>query len=148
MLNNNNFVWTDNRNGNFDIYYYVEYISKVDLKLLDINLSGNLQPLKTKNLLEITVENNGDAIAKNIKMNISFSFKDGNNTYAENIFEIENLFGSICNVAAFGMLGSVLTPTLGFICGVVFRSIEIAPALKQRSRIRIKVELSIFLVFI
>ena len=91
MANNHNFVWTDNRDGNFDIYFYVDYISKVDLELLDINIAGDLQPLETKNLLQITVKNNGDEIAKNIKMNVSFSFIDGNDAYAENIFEIENL---------------------------------------------------------
>ena len=91
MANNHNFVWTDNRNGNFDIYFYVDYISKVDLELLDINLAGDLQPFNTKNLLQITVRNNGDEIAKNIKINVTFSFIDGNDTYAENIFEIENL---------------------------------------------------------
>jgi hypothetical protein len=91
MVNNHNFVWTDNRDGNFDIYFYVDYISKVDLELLDINLAGDLLPFGTKNLLQITVKNNGDAIAKNIIMNVTFSFIDGNDTYAENIFEIENL---------------------------------------------------------
>jgi hypothetical protein len=83
--------WTDNRDGNFNIYFYVDYISKVDLELLDINLVGGLQPLDTKNLLQITVKNNGDAIAKNIKMNVTFSFTGGNDKYAENIFEIEDL---------------------------------------------------------
>ncbi|MCJ7572024.1 MAG: hypothetical protein MUO82_09140 [Candidatus Thermoplasmatota archaeon] len=91
MANNHNFVWTDNRNGNFDVYFYGDYISKVDLELLDISLAGDLQPLKTNNILQIKVKNNGDTIAKNIKMNVTFLFDDGNVTYAENIFEIEYL---------------------------------------------------------
>ena len=89
MANDHIFVWTDNRDGNFDIYFYVDYISKVDLELLDIKLVGDLQSLGTKNLLQITVKNKGDAIAKNIKMNVTFSFVYGNDAYAENIFEIE-----------------------------------------------------------
>ncbi len=91
MANNHNFVWTDNRNGNFDIYFYVDYISKVDLELVDINLTSDLQPLKTNNLLQITIKNKGDATAKNIKMNVTFSFSKGNDTCADNIFEIEYL---------------------------------------------------------
>jgi len=91
MANNHNFAWTDNRNGNFDIYFYVDYISKVDLELVDINLTSDLQPLKTNNLLQITIKNKGDATAKNIKMNVTFSFSKGNDTCADNIFEIEYL---------------------------------------------------------
>jgi hypothetical protein len=88
MVNNHIFVWTDNRSGNFDIYFYVDYISKADLELLDINLESDLQPFHINNLLEITVKNNGDSIAKNIEMNVTFSFTDGEDTNAENIFEI------------------------------------------------------------
>ncbi len=91
MANNHIFVWTDNRNGNFDIYFYVDYIAEVDLELLGINLAGDLQPFNTKNLLQISVKNNGDAIARSIKMNVTFTFKDGTLAYSDKIFEIDYL---------------------------------------------------------
>ena len=51
MVDNHNFVWTDNRNSNFDIYFYVDYISQIDLEPLDIKLQSDLKPFNINNLL-------------------------------------------------------------------------------------------------
>jgi hypothetical protein len=85
------FIWTDNREGNLDIYYYLSYLPQVDLVLIDVNVTGDLNPLLTNNLISITVTNNGDALVKDVKINVTLMLSDGNTTSPDYPYVIPHL---------------------------------------------------------
>lgn len=72
-------IWTDNRNGNLDIYYYLGYTPKPDLKIVNFTLTNELPILKTNNMISITVENHGDGYAENIQLEITYECEDEEN---------------------------------------------------------------------
>lgn len=65
-------TWTDNRNGNQDIYLYLGYTPKPDLKIINFTLTNELPIPKTNNMLSIDVENHGDGYAENIQLEITY----------------------------------------------------------------------------
>ena len=76
----NRAVWTDARDGNKDIYYYLAFIPTVDVAVTGFSITRSESQLflPTNNLIEITVENVGDALAENIPINITYYLDDGN----------------------------------------------------------------------
>ena len=75
-------MWTDNRNGNKDLFYHLDYIPTIDLEVVNFTITKEeLQMfIPTKNLLEIEIINNGDTTANLIPINIAYTCDDGNTT--------------------------------------------------------------------
>ena len=89
IVDSQSFIWADNREGNNDIYFYLSRIPKIEVELIEISLSSDLHPLLTQNLINITVTNNGDALAKDVEINVTLEFKGGwNSTTPNYIYEI------------------------------------------------------------
>jgi hypothetical protein len=73
-------IWTDNRAGNNDIYYYLGYLPSIDLMVTNFTITQDVPLLPTNNWIEFTVENIGDGFAEDVYITISFECDDGNIT--------------------------------------------------------------------
>ena len=75
--NSKQIAWTDNRNGNNDIYYYLGYQPTPSVTVNNFDLSKNIPFLPTNNIIEITLENQGDGLAEDVKVDIIYGYKNG-----------------------------------------------------------------------
>ena len=73
-------IWTDNRNTNKDIYYYLSYTPKVDLKIINFTLKNELFIPKTNNMISVTMKNQGDGYAENIQLKIIYKCENETET--------------------------------------------------------------------
>ena len=80
IANKDQIVWTDNREGNNDVYYQLSYIPSIDLEVVSFGLVKENILFPMKNLISIVVKNNGDGYAENVLVNISYECDDGNVT--------------------------------------------------------------------
>ena len=84
--NNNQIAWTDNRNGNNDIYYYVGVTPEVDLTVTNFVLKRDLPILRTNNIISITVKNQADGYAENVKLIVIADYDEANSTVIKTEF--------------------------------------------------------------
>ena len=77
LVNVDRIVWTDNREGNKDLYYYLGYVPQVDLTVKSFNLSKEMILFPFKNWIDITIENLGDGYAEDVIVNITYECDDG-----------------------------------------------------------------------
>ena len=71
----NHIVWTDNREGNYDLYSAVKGTPKFDLMIVpeSVNItSEGYRGILTSNRLEFTVRNSGDAFVEDIDVDITY----------------------------------------------------------------------------
>jgi hypothetical protein len=72
MADMNHITWTDNRNGNKDIYTLNMQPHTIDLLVYNVSLKKGFEILPTNNWLSFTVENEGSGIANDIHIEISY----------------------------------------------------------------------------
>jgi hypothetical protein len=77
ITNTDHIVWTDNREGNKDLYYYLGYVPQVDLKVKSFIFSKEMILFPFKNWIDITIENIGDGYAEDVIVNITYECDDG-----------------------------------------------------------------------
>lgn len=76
MADMDHLVWTDDRNGNNDIYTIILNPPTVDLTVYDVSLKKGFDFLGTKNWVSFTVKNDGTGIASNIHVTFSHTCKN------------------------------------------------------------------------
>ena len=72
----NHVVWTDERDGNKDIYMILKGLPQVDLMILpeSVNISTEGYPfIPTKNFIHFTVKNIGNAYVEDLKVNVTYN---------------------------------------------------------------------------
>jgi PKD repeat protein len=65
-------IWTDNRNENNDIYFYLGYTPKADVRIVDFNFTTDRPFLPTKNWIEVTLNNQGDGYDTELRLAVSY----------------------------------------------------------------------------
>jgi len=77
-----NIVWTDSRDGNYDIYATAGIPPEIDLEVVNFTITKEELQLfiPTKNLLKVEVTNNGETTASLIPINITYACDDENTT--------------------------------------------------------------------
>ena len=77
-----NIVWTDSRDGNYDIYATAGEPPEIDLEIVNFTITKEELQLfiPTKNLLKVEVANNGETTASLIPINITYTCDDENIT--------------------------------------------------------------------
>jgi len=81
LVDNHQILWTDNRDGNHDIYSVILDIPEVDLTVIpeSVNLLteySNMPLLRTKNWITFTIKNNGNISVEKVNVNIIYKCKN------------------------------------------------------------------------
>jgi len=69
-------VWTDNREGTYDIYSFLKALPSIDLMVLPESLNittGEWWFIPTKHYIEFTVRNNGSQPVENVEIQITYT---------------------------------------------------------------------------
>ena len=69
-------VWTDNRQGNNDIYLALKALPEIDMMVVSDSvkiINGEYQILPTKNWITFTVKNNGNAYIEDVTVEINYT---------------------------------------------------------------------------
>jgi len=69
-------VWTDNREGNNDIYSALKALPEIDIMVVSDSIKiipGEYQKLPTKNWITFTVKNNGNAYIEDVTVEINYT---------------------------------------------------------------------------
>jgi len=77
IIDNNHILWTDDRNGNLDIYSILLEIPGIDLTVVPDSIAikseyNNIPFLRMKNWITFTIKNNGNIFVENVIINISY----------------------------------------------------------------------------
>lgn len=132
IVDKDHVAWTDNRNGNTDIYYSISNPPTIDLAIVpgSVNLTRGMRLIPTKNIISFKVKNLGTGFAENIPINITYTSQNASPKllYNGHISRIEaNGAEQKLNIPLFKFKGLEFLKSLKKFAGIESITINIDP---------------------